>query len=397
MSLIDLAVRAYDGSALIKGDLGIYTGADNKAVRRTSSTSMIGVKPGRGPFGQTTFSIFDKVRRGADGFYSAARPILTVGFGQGPADPFARLQPNFRGGRQQIKGEGLQMLGVSFEEPDRPNETRFQSASGDALDMTVTLEPGGLRIAFESTVRPGDSVRDPVFSEARLVGDLVLPNAWFALQPLYMPAAFSKMSGRSTGPWAPLGPGLAAIAVSRFGAHFCPGMLDLKEKVSWNPPTGPWVKTGIGPRETVAAPVGGLARLDSGFAEEAPYRSGGPELRLFTGHEDWERMLNGAEEAISHFAGAGIGCVEGVTGRDAYEYPERQEILALNLHLKRTADGLLATGDGVLGPLVSGEVSLGPEFRFEWLVPRAWILARGLTLNGFFSDRQKEHPDAETW
>jgi hypothetical protein len=399
VSLIDLAVRAYDGSALIKGDLGIYAGADNKPVRHASSASMIGVQPGREPYAQTTFSIFDQFRRGADGFYSTARPILTIYFDRGLADPFARLGPNFRGGRHQIKVEGLPLLSVSFEEPDRPAESRFQWASGDALDMRLTREPDGLRIAFESMLRPGDHVRDPVFSEARLVGDLVLPRAWCLLQPSPLSGLFYETAGPTTGRWAPLGhrDGLGAIAVGRFGTLFCPGMLDLKEKVSWASSAGPWVRANIAAHETCAMAVGNLDRLENGYAQEARYRSDGPELRLLAGYEDWEQMLNGAEEATAHFTGAGIGWVDGVTGRDAYEDPERQKILALNLHLKRTKKGLLVTGDGVFAPLASGKVSLGPEFSFKWLVPRAWILARGLPLTGFFRDREKEYPDAGTW
>ena len=112
-------------------------------------------------------------------------------------------------------------------------------------------------------------------------------------------------------------------------------------------------------------------------------------------------MLENREDAEVSLSGAGLGHVDGQTGRSVGECggPMRQPISRLRLSLKRSRDGLLVRGEGALEPLAPdpGARSLGPDLSFDFLIPRAWILARGLPLHDFRTDRKKEFPGADTW
>jgi hypothetical protein len=111
-------------------------------------------------------------------------------------------------------------------------------------------------------------------------------------------------------------------------------------------------------------------------------------------------MLEAQDEAEVEWRGVGLGHVDGQTGRSVGECggPMRQLITRLQLHLKRCADGLQVRGEGELLPLAGeGARSLGPELAFDFLLPRGWILARGLNLPRFWQDWRKKFPNETAW
>ena len=400
MRLDDLAVRGMDGSALVEGELAIYTAPD-EAVVRASPGCLIGVNCRRKGFGSTSFSVYDKTSRGPDGFYGAGPPLLHVDFEEAVPDLIALLSRAHKGSRQRIASEQFRVITARLRTPtEHEGGHRDRYVQGNELDLMLGVEDGGLRIAFESVVRPSTLIEQALaFSEAKLVGNVLLPAAYCRLQGFHM-LGLRDSDREVVGGWTPSGTGLGSVAVNS-SAPFCPGFLDWQEKPSPYRPAGPFVLLYLREHELIARPTGALNRLANGFASETRYLSDGPELNLFMGVEDWSRMLGQNGEAEIDQVGAGLGHVDGQTGRSVHECGgyKRQAINRLRLRLKRSSEGLVVSGRGELAPLARGEgsTSLGPKLQFEFMVPRAWILARGLKLPGFWEDRKKEFPSADTW
>ena len=402
MRLEELAVRPLDGSAFVEGTLGIWS-ASGETVKASSPGELVGVACRRSGSGRAAFHLYEQIVRAPDGFHEAGPPVLVVELGDSVPDLFDLLRMGSKSARLRIGADGARLVSVRWKAPE--DHERGHSdlyADGHDLDLRVSVEEGGVRIAFEGEVGPAIFLPEQSlpFEKASVRCDLLLPAAWCRLQGLFMPISFPRGDETAVGPWAPSGPGLGSIALDSWGSLYCPGMIDWRERNNWSF-TGPFVRLHLRGRELVAVPVREPKRLANGFASADRGWPDGPEMMLSAGFEDWARMLGNRDEAEIALTGAGIGHVDGQTGRSVGECGGhmRQPISRLRLGLKRSREGLLVRGEGALEPLDPdpGGRSLGPDLSFEFLIPRAWILARGLPIQGFRDDRKKEFPGAETW
>lgn len=402
LRLDELAVRPLDGSAFVEGALGLYA-ASGEPVMASAPGQPIGIacrRPGGRP---ATFSLFDKVVQAPDGFHEAGPPSLHVDLGETVPDLFSLLSFSSEAARHRISADEVRLVNVRWQAPQvHERGHRDLYADGYEIDLSLAVEEGGLRIAFEGPVEPSRYLPEQTlpFEKATVRANLLVPAAYCRLQGFNLPIRFPGSGYEATGPWAPTDPGLGSIAVNSGGAPYCPGTLDWQDPHDWAF-TGPFVQLNLRAHELVARPVASLNRLPSGFAIGTGSWSDGPKMMLYAGFEDWSRMLWNREEAEIALEGAGIGHVDGQTGRSVGECggPKRQPIRRLMLRLKRSREGLLVSGQGELEPLAAADTgtSLGPELRFEFLIPRAWILARGLDIPHIREERKKEFPGAETW
>lgn len=111
------------------------------------------------------------------------------------------------------------------------------------------------------------------------------------------------------------------------------------------------------------------------------------------GTAKWQRMLKDQDEAAFEQIGAGIGHVEGVTGREGGEIgPHQQAITALQLQLSRSAEALRIYFKGTLGALFQDPVKppLGPEFSGEFIVPAVFLFARGIATSAQWQERKQQ-------
>ena len=396
----EIAVRPLDGGVFAEGTLALRA-ASGEVIVASASGEPVGVTC-RASGWRTSLMLFDRIVQAPDGFRDAGPPRMQVSFEQTVPDLFAMLGSTAQAGRHRMSAEGTRLVSVRWlsAEP-RERGHRDLYADGFALDLRLAVEVDGLRVAFEAPIVPSRNLPEQTlpFDAAVLSGDVLLPAAWCRLQGFVLPIGFPGGGYTSTGPWTPSGPGLGSVAANSHGAPFCEGKIDWGSRRGDT--TGPYVELFLRGRELVARPASKLSRVESGFATGSRDWSDGPELALHSGFEDWALMLEDREQAEIAMKGTGIGHVDGQTGRSVGECGGhmRQPIRFLRLRLERRRDGLLVAGEGALEPLAGDSAgrSLGPELRFEWLVPRAWILARGLPIRGFREDRKKEFPSEGTW
>ena len=402
MQLADLPILARDGSVLVEGELGVYD-ERGAAVVRSTPGCLIGVAIRSRPFGSTKLLLFGKTQRGADGFHGAARPLLAVDFEEAVPDLFTLLSRMYDGdGRLRIASDAFRVTSANFAAPKTGGQDSGDIyLAGRELNLRLVAETRGWRIRFEGPLGPTDVGNQTLlFGAGTLAGDFLIPDVYCLLGGSPRHISYPAWGRETAGTWAPAGPGLGSVAVDTSGRPFCPGTIDWRQTPGgFHPHKGPFVLLQLGEHEFAARPARNLKRLANGFADCEDH-NGGPLMTIFTGHADWSRMLEQSDSAEIDLSGAGLGHIDGDTGRDAYEYgSKRQAILNLRLTLKRSRDGLLVEGRGGLAPLArsEGTPSLGPDLRFSLQIPRAWILARGLPLPRFWDDRRKEHPSADTW
>jgi hypothetical protein len=152
---------------------------------------------------------------------------------------------------------------------------------------------------------------------------------------------------------------------------------------------GPWVRAQVSEHNLRLTPQRELGR-SMGFGAGNNY---GPDLIFDNlGIAAWKEMLADADEAVLQQAGPGIGHVQGVTGRDAGEVgPHIQPISAVHIRLARSEDGLRISFDGRLGDVRQkpSQPLLGPEFHGDFLIPTAFLFARGIHLRDQWRERQR--------
>jgi hypothetical protein len=172
------------------------------------------------------------------------------------------------------------------------------------------------------------------------------------------------------------------------GTPYFRGTLDLGPGQS--PHTrGPWVKAWLSEHRLRLTPHRDFTR-SQGFVGGDNY---GPDLVFENlGTTAWAEMLAVTDDVLLEQAGAGIGHVQGVTGRDVGDYgPHIQSIAAVRTRLSRSQEGLRITFDGELGELRQGGVQapLGPHFTGDFLIPTAFLFARGIRLRDQWLERQR--------
>jgi hypothetical protein len=398
MDLRDLRLRAMDGSVLVDGDLAIVS--DDPAAARLPSSEgrLVGVNLRQGSLG-ASFHLYQQTAQVADGFYAASPPILSLRLEDGLPD-LGRLFPQSATRHQRLESEHARLATISAKFPQYEGDLRELSGPINDLTVAMEVEAEGLRLNLDGVVGPMQfhDEATPRISQARVVGRLLIPRAYCALQGFSL--GWRSQTDPPVGAWAPWGPGLGAAPMSVYGTPYCPGRL------TWAVPPGAraaptgHVALNLHEHRLIAKPVGAIDLLASGFAAEHSYFADGPELELGMGFAEWTRMLETQDEATMEWRGVGLGHVDGQTGRSVGECggPMRQLITRLQLNLKRCAEGLQVRGEGELLPLAGeGARSLGPELAFDFVVPRGWILARGLNLPRFWQDWRKEFPNETAW
>lgn len=399
MHLRDLKLRAMDGSVLVDGDLAIVGDEPAAALLPSSRGRLVGVDLGHGGRRAASFNLYERTTRAGDGFYAAPPPILTVRLERSLPD-VSDFFPRAATRRQWLQGENAHLATVSAQLAGG-GATQGQ-ISGHIQDLTITTQPddAGLRLGLTGSIGPmrvhGEAT--PRIAHARLVAHLLVPGPYCEIRGVS--SGWKRPPYRQQGEWRPWGPGLGSAPVGHFGRPLCPGRL------TWGAPRGgPPTPTGhvalhLDEHRLVARPVGALDLLDGGFAAPRESWTDGPELELAMGTAEWARMLADRDEAELELRGAGIGHVDGQTGRSVGECggPMRQLLTELRVHLRRSAEGLHVRGQGTLSPLAGDPGrSLGPEVAFEHLLPRGWILARGLDLPRFWQDWRRDFPDETAW
>ena len=106
----------------------------------------------------------------------------------------------------------------------------------------------------------------------------------------------------------------------------------------------------------------------------------------------WKQMLGNRDQAAFAVSGAGIGHLDGVTGKDAGEIgPHRQDITALQAELTRSEAGLHIAFRGTLGSLNQEPVRspLGPDFEGDFMIPAVFMFVRQMALGSHWPERQR--------
>jgi hypothetical protein len=398
MHLRDLKLRAMDGSVLVDGELAIIS--DDPAAARLPSSEgrLVGVNLRQGSLG-ASFHLYQQTAPAADGFYAASPPILSLRVEGGLPD-LGGLFPQSVKRHQRLESQHARLATISAKFPRHEGDLRELTGRINDLTVAMEAEAEGLRLNLDGVVGPMQfhDEATPRISQARVVGRLLIPRAYCALQGFSL--GWRSQTDPPVGTWARWGPGLGAAPMSVYGAPYCPGRLTWAVPQGARPAPAGHVALNLHEHRLIAKPVGAIDLLASGFAAEHSYVSDGPELELGMGFAEWARMLDTQDEAYLEWRGAGLGHVDGQTGRSVGECggPMRQPISRLHLHLKRSAEGLQVRGEGELVPLAGdGARSLGPELAFDFLLPRGWILARGLNLPRFWQDWRKEFPNETAW
>ena len=152
---------------------------------------------------------------------------------------------------------------------------------------------------------------------------------------------------------------------------------------------GPWVKAQVSEHNLRLTPQRQI-RGNAGFVEASNY---GPDLVFDNlGTAAWKEMLTAADEAVLEQTGAGIGHVQGVTGRDVGDSgPHIQPISAIRTRLLRSEQGLRITFDGEFGEMQQkpSQAPLGPEFHGDFIIPTAFLWARGILLRHQGLERER--------
>ena len=398
MHLRDLKLRAMDGSVLVEGELAIVSDEPAARLLPSSRGRLVGVSLRQGLADTATFHLYEQTIRVGDGFYAATPPILTLRIEDG--------LPDLRGfylrsatRRQRLQSDSARLATLSARYPTEDGAPRELLGRIDDITSALSVEEDGLLLNLDGALGPMKfhDESGPRIEKARLVGRLLIPRAYCLMRRLSL--GFAHQPDARVGEWKPWGPGLGSAPMSAYATLFCPGRLTWDVPSGGRRPPSGHVSMYLDEHRLVARPVGEIDLLASGFASERNYLSDGPELELGIGYVEWARMLETADEAEMEWRGVGIGHVDGQTGRSVGECggSMRQHLSALQLRLKRSGEGLHVRGRGKLVPLAADRArSLGPDLAFEFLLPRGWILARGLGLR-FWQDWRKDFPNDTAW
>jgi hypothetical protein len=402
MNLNKLRIRAMDGSALVDAQFSLHGDPAvlaQFAIPELAATA-VNIRPR--PSRNWSFLGLGKIAPGPDGLYAASSPAVTLELTDAVPSLAALgnlIMPLGRTGFTLARKGAVRLGSVNVPlarpEPDNSPSCYLQF---DRLDLDIDAEPEGLQIRLVAQVATmigpaeGLDVAGTVFC-----ANISVPAQFLLLQQL------PKLAGRVEDPEvATLGTGQLApgdLGLSTFGGLLVAGQVDWGQSGDRANPRGPFVALNLAERRMGLAPVGELSRRASGLLQGKSASSGGPYLHLNLGSEDIARMLEFEDQTAVSLTGAGIGHIEGRTGRDAYEEgPLRQDLAWLNLALKRSGEGLQIEGSGEFLPGKRGESShVGSALEFSVFLPRRLILALGLHLPRFWEDWKRELGTADIW
>jgi hypothetical protein len=393
MDLSDFAILARTGGFLGPGDLAVLSGDDRSRRSRPSPDGLVALSHHTSG---TWFGILDRPDRAPDGLLRAGANLVTVQF-KSAADDLLRLGGR---GRHRIASENPAFISVYFK-PMEAGESRELFGSSGELDLRVDIDTHGALIAFEGAISLGESWDASHHRErAHLVGEVRLPATYFILRKWKNLMPPVPGWDNLAGPWKPTGTGLGAIPISPFGKIHCIGMIDWNAPRDAKTPAGRHVLLDLQDHGISVRPSGILRSLPGGFAVGDEFNFDGPEMLLHFGSADFWRCLGENRRADIELRGDGIGLVQNDTYPAVREgRMQRQPIEWIRLSLDRGPNGLRVRGVGGLAPLPNDRfrVSLGPGLRFDFVVPRTWLLAGQPSGGAFYDDWRREFGNSDAW
>jgi hypothetical protein len=395
MNIDDGRVLASSGEMLADGEFQFEGVGAIECLRPAGAMVAVRSRPG---WFVTEFALVENARRDADGLWSADWPVHSLAF-QTTVPPFDQLleYPSFA-----LSSAGVPSRRVRFELSaehshfarvvvDRPaiQEALQPTLIGGAHTVAIEVSRTAKALDFAIEAR----VDEPKRGEARAAPFTVRVTAKLSFATMAL--AGSGLWWRGGGErWSrsvedQSGPLAQVLTLDRAGGTpYFRGTLDLGAGQR-DYTRGPWVRAQLSEHSLRLTPHPELKR-SMGFVSGDNY---GPDL-IFNnlGTAAWKEMLADADAVVLEQAGAGIGHVQGVTGRDAGEVgPHIQPISAVRIRLSRSEEGLRIGFDGRLGDVrqTPSQPMLGPEFRGDFMIPTALLFARGVVLRDQWRERQR--------
>ena len=394
MNIDDGRVLALSGAMLADGEFQ-FEGAEAPEFLRPVD-AMVAVRS-RSGWLSTEFAMVGNARRDADGFWSADWPVHSLAL-QATLPPLDQLLdfPSFA-----LLTDGVLSDRVRFDlsaqhshfarvavdvvlDQERRRHALFGVAHGIVIEVKRTAD------AFEFAIDA--RVEEPKRGEERAAPFTVHVATTLSYATMALAGSGLWWRGGAERWKRPAedqsGPLARVLTLDRAGGTpYFRGTLDLGPGQPGYT-RGPWVKALVSEHSLRLTPQRELRR-SAGFVEGNNY---GPDLVFDNlGTAAWKEMLTAADEAVLEQKGAGIGHVQGLTGRDVGDSgPHIQPISTVRTRLLRSGQGLQITVDGQLGEIQQkpSQATLGPEFHGDFLIPTAFLLARGILLRNQWAERQ---------
>jgi hypothetical protein len=395
MNIDDGRVLASSGAMLADGEFQVEGAEALGCVRPPGAMMAVRSRPG---WFATEFALVGNARCDADGLWSAHGPVHSLAF-QTTVPPLDQLldYPSFalssagvpsNRARFELSAEHSHFAWVvvdrpSIEEPPRP------PLRGGA--RTVIIEVSRTAEAFDFAIearvdepKRGDTPAAPF--TVRVTAKLSFATMALAGSHLWWRGGGERWSRPDEDQSGPLAQVLTLDHAG--GTPYFRGTLDLGAGQR-DYTRGPWVRALVSEHSLRLTPQRELTR-SMGFVAGNNY---GPDLIFDNlGTTAWKEMLADADDAVLEQAGAGIGHVQGVTGRDAGDLgPHIQPISEVRIRLSRSEEGLRISFDGTLGDVrqTPSQPPLGPKFHGDFMIPTTLLFARGIVLRDQWGERQR--------
>lgn len=393
MNIDDARVVALTGAMLGDGRFE-FNGAGTDQFM--NAEGLIAVRDGPGSRG-TRFALIAEPRRDADGLWSPTPEIHSITLQSLP--PLSELLdfPSFgfvtegvlsNVTRFELAAEHSAFAWVAVDALFDP-EGRRKSLLGSAARASIEArrDGKGIEIAVEAHVeKPKRGETEAAPFTVRMTVSLTFATIALAGSRLWWRGPAERWAQPVEDQSGPLAGALTLDGAG--GTPFFRGLLDLGPGQS-EYSRGPWVRAFVDEHRLRLVPHRDL-KDSRGFVSGDSWSQ---EL-IFNnlGTSAWQRMLQDGDEAVLECSGSGIGHVEGVTGRDAYDDgPHEQPISSVHIRLKRSDEGLRIAFDGDLGEMRQTPVRppLGPRFHGDFLVPTTFLFARAIRIGNDWEQRRK--------
>nr|WP_295112122.1 hypothetical protein [uncultured Caulobacter sp.] len=265
------------------------------------------------------------------------------------------------------------------------------------LEVEAKPVEAGLEIGFRGEVGPLTAIGAPLeppspvpaLADSRIEANFIVPWAFLALQELELAGLgnqFHKRDERVDTPFDFGRPGLSGVAFDRnFGWPYCEARFIVQGAAS----PSSFVSVQIRETELVLRPVTTPLLLSDGFTVASTRN---PALTLFgCGPDAWAKILNGGATGSLTLSGDGVGRLTEASHMGHVVGHHVVSVCRMTVTLDETKLTLTIVGevDRMLrhdGPPLPPK--LGPRFEVEVLIPKAFLMARGIDLRSW-ADQQR--------
>jgi hypothetical protein len=395
MNIDDGRVLASTGAMLADGDFQFEGAEGLECLIPADAMVAVRSRPGSLP---TEFALVGNARRDPDGFWSADWPVHSLAF-QSTMPPLDELldYPSFA-----LSRAGVPSHRVRFELTAEHSHFAWVVVDGPSVDdalrpplmggaRTLAIEVSRTAEAFDCAIEA--RVDEPKRGETRTAQFTLRVTAQLSFATLALAGSRLWWQGGRERWRQPVedqsGPLARVLTLDKVGGTpYFRGALDLGCGQR-DYTRGPWVRAQVAERTLRLTPQPELTR-SRGFVAVT---NCGPDLIFDNlGSAVWKGMLADADDVVLEQAGTGIGHVQGVTGPGAGEFgPHIQRISAVRIRLSRSEEGLRISFDGTLGDVrqTPSQPLLGPEFHGDFMIPTAFLFARGIVLRDQWQERQR--------